>query len=99
VPNKTPCGELCRYAWWDDRIEEWRCQADRGQSIAHARPTFLDEHNQCIMFAFDESAGAKKAVGGSRKKIELSPIKKGIKQGIATALRDASPTLTIGHPK
>lgn len=49
-PNKTPCGRLCRYAYWDKEDGYWRCTAYQGMGVNHVRPNFQDENGQCVMF-------------------------------------------------
>jgi len=56
-PNRTPCGRLCAHAWFDKEEKTegytygtWRCVADGGRPTDYARPKFLDDENQCVMF-------------------------------------------------
>ncbi len=48
APNKTPCGQLCKYAI--ECIDDWHCEANKGYTCDESRPEFLDANNQCVMF-------------------------------------------------
>lgn len=56
-PNKTPCGRLCKHAFFDTREivgdlhhGDWRCLAGSGDIAKKARRMFLNDENQCVMF-------------------------------------------------
>ncbi len=61
-PITTPCGELCAHSLEvrgaalqrDVYLVEWHCKAHHGSPIGIARPEFLDETNNCVMFERDE---------------------------------------------
>lgn len=54
--NSTPCGKLCKYAYWleakPDTPWGWRCRAYRGKGVDSARRHFTAEQdpNNCTMF-------------------------------------------------
>lgn len=56
--NTTPCGRLCRYAYWIDEDKApdgnagWRCEAWQGIDCNHARRNFTSQEdpNNCTMF-------------------------------------------------
>jgi len=48
IPNKTPCGELCKLAFFKDGI--FNCRANKGIDARLSRDMFLDNNNQCVMF-------------------------------------------------
>lgn len=50
--NKTPCGALCKHAYWSNKWNDkrWRCEAHLGNICLEARPHFLNKYNQCAMF-------------------------------------------------
>ena len=48
-PNRTPCGGSCIHAFW--KANDWHCIADQGRQADYARPKFLDQNDQCIMYA------------------------------------------------
>lgn len=50
MPNRTPCGELCKHALWDKRVAKYRCMANQGIVTNHSREQFLDANNQCVMW-------------------------------------------------
>lgn len=57
-PTTTPCGELCAHSLEVKGAQiqhevyqvEWHCKANHGSTIGLARPLFLDETNNCVMF-------------------------------------------------
>lgn len=56
-PNRTPCGSLCAHAWFDAKWKTadvhgglFRCEAGGGRITSLARPNFLDDEGQCVMF-------------------------------------------------
>src|SRR5690606_9871086 len=59
VPNRTPCGDLCRYAMRVDG--ELECGASGGLPVEKARPQFLDASDQCAMFTYSSAEHAKEA--------------------------------------
>lgn len=50
--NRTPCGGLCKFGWWDKYESIWRCSAYQGLPTQTARPTFTTKKdpNNCAMF-------------------------------------------------
>jgi len=62
-PTKTPCGNLCRLAFFtpDGRLAgggarygTWNCQAGQGAPCDSVRSKFLDDTNNCVMFERDD---------------------------------------------
>ena len=49
--NRTPCGELCRYAFWPKHGKGFRCRANEGNPTFSSRKLFLDDEGQCAIFS------------------------------------------------
>ena len=63
TPNNTPCGQMCKHAFFvkSERWEigngfsgEWDCKAGQGRKCDEVRDQFLDANNQCVMFVTKE---------------------------------------------
>ena len=50
IPNTTPCGDLCKYAFYVKNKKKFHCNAGAGHSIDIAREKFEDYTGNCTMF-------------------------------------------------
>jgi MoxR-like ATPase len=64
-PNKTPCGDMCKLAFfksWQERDRHgytvkkqgWKCVAGQGRNCDDVRKQFEDADGQCVLFERDD---------------------------------------------
>ena len=51
-PNTTPCGKLCKHAFWMQERKDWLCGAGQGRPCDHVRKHLKipGDPNNCSMF-------------------------------------------------
>lgn len=66
-PNRTPCGDMCKLAYWHKGTKDswghhrgatWRCKAGQGQACDDVREQFVDGNGQCVLFIRDDDVPA-----------------------------------------
>lgn len=63
-PNKTPCGDMCKLAFFKKqqadsygritRRASWFCTAGQGRPCDDVREQFVDAHGQCVLWIRDD---------------------------------------------
>lgn len=66
-PNRTPCGDMCKLAFFDKGRKDsygriygsgWKCTAGQGKPCDEVRSQFVDAEGQCVLWIRDDDVPA-----------------------------------------